>query len=427
MQKILIENTQILTMTEEKVFVGDILIEGNQITAIGQINAEKKAGAEVIDGRRTVAMPGLINTHTHAAMSLLRSYADDMELMPWLNDMIWPAEAKMTDAHIYWGTQLAILEMIASGTTTFTDMYSSMHEVARAVEETGMRANLSRGLISFTDPEKKNIEENKRLYRDFHNQADGRIQVWFSPHAPYTCPPDYICHIIDAAAEFHTGLHIHVAETLDEIKQIREGYGKTPVEYLNDLGAFTQPVLAAHCVHVTEQDMEIMDEKKVAVAHNMISNLKLASGIAPVPRFLEKGIVVALGTDGASSNNSLNLFKEMPMCAFTHKERTMDPTYLKAYEVLKMATINGAKALRWEHEIGTLEVGKKADIILIDLDQPHFAPWNNVISDLVYSAQGSDVKTTIVNGKILMKDRTFIGLDAERIMFEAHKAAQAIL
>lgn len=426
-RKIWIRNTQILSMTGAALQSGDILIENDKIAAIGTVDGQAAEGAQIIDGSRTIAMPGLVNTHTHAAMTLLRSYADDMELMPWLNEKIWPAEAKFVNESIYWGSSLAVLEMIQSGTTTFADMYDSMHEVARVVEEAGVRANLSRGLLVFSDPEGKNIQKNVRLYENFHNRAEGRLKVWFAPHAPYTCPPAYLEKIVQAAADCHTGIHVHLAETQDELRQIREGYDKTPTEYLRDLGVFELPTLAAHSVYLNDADIAILKEYGVSVAHNPSSNLKLASGIANLPKYMQAGLNVSLGTDGASSNNSLNMFKEMTVCSFAQKVNAMDPTVLPAETVLQMATINGAKALHWEEEIGTLEVGKKADLILVDLNKPHFAPWNNSVSDLVYAAQGSDVKTTIVNGKVLMKDYEVLTMDAEKIMAEAARIARAVL
>lgn len=425
--KIWIRNTQILSMTGAALQNGDILIENDKIAAIGAVDAQMAEGAQIIDGSRTIAMPGLVNTHTHAAMTLLRSYADDMELMPWLNEKIWPAEAKFVNESIYWGSSLAVLEMIQSGTTTFADMYDSMHEVARVVDEAGVRANLSRGLLVFSDSEGKNIQKNVRLYENFHNRADGRLKVWFAPHAPYTCPPAYLEKIVQAAADCHTGIHVHLAETQDELQQIREAYDKTPTEYLRDLGVFELPTLAAHGVYLNDGDIAILKEHQVSIAHNPSSNLKLASGIANLPKYMQAGLNVALGTDGASSNNSLNMFKEMTVCSFAQKVNAMDPTVLPAETVLQMATINGARALHWDDEIGTLEVGKKADIILVDLDKPHFAPWNNSVSDLVYAAQGSDVKTTIVNGKVLMKDYEVLTMDTEKIMAEATRIARSVL
>ena len=281
--------------------------------------------------------------------------------------------------------------------------------------------------IFFKHPELKNIQKNVRLYENFNNQSDGRIKVWFAPHAPYTCPPDYVQHIVEAAKSCNAGIHVHLAETLDEQRQIQEGYGKTPTEYLNDLGVFELPTLAAHSVYLNDTDIAILKEHNVGIAHNPTSNLKLASGIANIPKYLQAGLTVGLGTDGCSSNNTLNMFKEMAICSFVQKVNAMDPTVLPAEEILKLATVGGAKALRWDNEIGTLEVGKKADLILVDIDKPHFAPWNNSVSDLVYSAQGSDVKTTIVNGKVLMKDYEVLTLDVERIMAETNRIARNVL
>ena len=427
MSKLWIRNTQILTMTGAPLFAGDILIENDKIAVLGNVTEEQASGAEVIDGRHTIAMPGLVNTHTHAAMTLLRSYADDMELMPWLNEKIWPAEAKFVNEYIYWGSALAAVEMIQSGTTTFADMYDSMHEVARVTEESGLRANLARGCVVFSDPELKNIQKNVRLYENFHNTADGRIKVWFAPHAPYTCPPEYLTKIVEAADQCKTGIHVHLAETQDELKQIQEGYGKTPTEYLNDLGVFKLPTLAAHSVYLTDSDIAILKEHNVGIAHNPSSNLKLASGIADIPKYLQAGLNVGIGTDGCSSNNTLNMFKEMTICSFVQKVNRMDPTVLPAEQILNLATIGGAKAMRWDDEIGTLEVGKKADLILVDINKPHFAPWNNSVSDLVYSAQGSDVKTTIVNGKVLMKNYEVLTMDVEKIMAETSRIARNVL
>lgn len=428
MAKILIKNVEYLTMIKPAIEYGDILIDGSQISAIGTIPQAVLEGEdlEIIDGSHTLAMPGLVNTHNHAAMTLLRSFADDMELMPWLTERIWPAEAKMSDEHIYWGSILSMAEMIASGTTTFADMYSSMDHVAQAVAEIGIRADLSRGCIESTDHEFNSIRENKDLFDKWHGQAEGRIHVRFGPHAPFTCPPAYMTKILETAQDCQAGLHVHVAETLDELRQIREGYGKTPVEYLNDLGVFERPTLAAHCVHLTERDMDILAAHSVGVAHCPVSNMKLASGTAPIPQLLAKNITVGLGTDGASSNNSMNLMRDLSVCSFLHKLNSMDPTALNAYDILRMATIGGAQALGWEQEIGTLEVGKKADVILIDIDKLHYYPHNNIISDLVYSSQGSDVKTSIINGQIIMRDRRFLHLDVEKVKAEMSQAARTI-
>lgn len=425
---ILIKNAQILTMLEDKLSIGDILINDDKIAAIGTVAADLLTGEEqIIDASGKLAMPGLVNAHTHAAMTLLRSYADDLELMSWLNDEIWPAEDRMGSEDIYWGTLLAIAEMIKGGTTTFADMYGPfMDKVAQAVTESGIRANLARGCVGVSDPNEVKIAENIELYDQYNGSAEGRIKVWFGPHAPYTCDMAYLQKLAQAAWERNTGIHVHLAETQDEMRQIQERYNMTPVEYLAQAGLFDGPCLAAHGVWLDEKEIAYLADKKVSIAHNPVSNMKLSSGAAPVAKMLKMGLNVGLGTDGASSNNSLDMFKEMSMAAYLSKLATMDPTSLKAFEVLQMATIGSAKALGWQEEIGTLEVGKKADLILVDLQQAHFAPWNNSVADLVYSAKNSDVTHTIVNGKLLMAERELLTLDLPLIMQNAKRCAKRI-
>ena len=426
--RILIKNAQILTMTAPELQKGDILIIEDKIAAVGQVPREMLTGSEkVIEADNHLAMPGLINAHTHAAMTLLRSYADDLELMTWLHDEIWPAEDKMDAEDIYWGTMLAIAEMIKGGTTTFADMYGPfMDKVAEAVTSSGIRANLSRGCVGAADPEKIKIAENIALFEQYNNGADGRIKLWFGPHAPYTCSKEYLQKLAQAAWERGSGIHVHLAETTSELEQIKEGYGLSPVEYLAQAGIFDGPCLAAHGVWLSDEEIAFLKGKDVSVAHNPVSNMKLSSGAAPVAKMLACGLNVGLGTDGASSNNSLDMFKEMAAAAFLSKLSTMEPTSLPAYEVLKMATVGSAKALHWDKEIGTLEAGKKADLILLDLNQPHFCPWNNSVNDLVYSAKSSDVTHTIVNGQILMEERKLLTIDLAEVMAHAQKCAKRI-
>ncbi len=400
MERIIIKNCQYLAYKNKDLTVekGDILISGNIIEKTGE-NIDS-AGARVIDGNNTFVMPGLVNTHTHAAMNLLRSYADDMELKPWLEEKIWPAEENLRGEHVYWGSMLAFLEMIKSGTTTFADMYFFMDDVAKAAVEIGIRGVLARGLIQFTDPDGKNLQENIELVKKYHKKDDGRITCLIGPHAPYTTSPEYLKKVMEAADENGVGLHIHISETKQEVEDIYKEHGVSPVEYLESLGLFQRHVVAAHCVHVSEKDMDILKKYNVGVCHNPGSNLKLASGIAPVPAMLEKGINVGIGTDGASSNNNLNMFEEMHLTALIHKGYNLNPLILNAREVLEMATIGGARVLGLENEIGSLEEGKKADIIIIDLEKPHLYPKADLISNMVYSAQASDVKTVIINGRI---------------------------
>ncbi|NLT95760.1 MAG: amidohydrolase [Clostridia bacterium] len=426
--QILIQNAKVLTMTDQvqQVIDADILIEGQYIKKIGTITDLDK-DVEIINGKNCLALPGLINCHTHAAMTLLRGYADDMELMPWLEQKIWPQEEKMKGEHIYWGSMLAVLEMIKSGTTTFADMYSFMDEVAKAVELSGIRAVLSRGLIGFKDQNYAALKESKDFVKKWHKSCNGRITCTLAPHAPYTCPPDYLQKVLEAAQELEVGIHIHLAETKQEFNDILEQYGKTPTRHVYDLGLFQVPVLAAHCVYLTEEDIELMAEGSVGVAHNPTSNMKLASGMAPIPSLLKAGVNVGIGTDGTASNNNLNMIEEMHIASLLHKVSKLDPTSVPAYQALEMGTVLGARVLNLDNEIGTLEPGKKADIIFIDLNQPHLCPAYDLVANLIYSAQGSDVKTSIIDGKIIMKDRQVLTIDEEKVMFEARRYAFSML
>ncbi len=428
MKKILIKNCQYLYLTEAdklEVREGDILISDSRIEKIGE-NIEE-GQARVIDGREGLVMPGLVNTHTHASMTLLRSYADDLDLQTWLEDMIWPAEANLKEEHAYWGAMLAFLEMIKSGTTTFADMYFFMDHVAQAALKCGIRGVLSRGLIQFTDPEGKNIQENIDLIHKYHKKGDGLITVLFGPHAPYTTNKEYLAQIMKAADENQVGLHIHISETKKEVEDFMKEEGKSPVKYLEDLGLFDRHIVAAHCVHVSEEDMQILKKYNVGVCHNPSSNLKLGSGIAPIPRMLDLGINVGIGTDGTSSNNNLNMFEEMHLTSLIHKGYMMDPLLLNAEEVLKMATIGGARVLGLENEIGSIEEGKKADLIILDLHKPHLYPKADLIANTVYSAQGSDVKEVIINGRLLLDNYQFIGYDEEEILMKAEEMKKDLL
>ncbi len=442
MQGILIKNALIVPLTsvpgltrdQYSWFNGDIIIEGSIIKAIGKNLPEKegleKAAADqgytVINGDGHLVLPGFVNCHTHAAMTMLRGYADDLPLMAWLEEKIWPREAYMQAEDIYWGTQLAVLEMLKSGTTTFADMYTMMEETAQVVLESGIRACLSRGMIGIGENAEQAITESEQLIRTWHGQGEGRITCMFGPHAPYTCPPAYLQRVMGLADTYGVGMHIHLAETQQEIAEITQHYGLRPVELLESLGFFEgRHVLAAHCVHLTEQEMGILANRHVGIAHNPESNMKLASGIAPVPKLLAKGAVVGLGTDGAASNNNLDMLEEMRTCALLHKVATLDPTVLPAGAVLEMATRKGAEALDLR-QIGSLAPGQKADLLLLNLKQPHLTPLHDPVANLVYAAQSTDVQTVIIDGKIIMKDRQMLTMDEERILFEAGERGKAL-
>lgn len=428
---LLIKNATLLPMAGEEEVIEDvnIFVEGDKIKYIGK-DVENFHPDKVIDAKGGVVLPGFVNAHTHIAMSLLRNYADDLPLYEWLTKKIWPVEAKLTAEDVYWGSMLSIVEMIKSGITCFADMYFFMEEVGKAVKESGVRGILSRGLIEEPNKDidnKEKLNYTRNLYRNWNGKAGGRIRVMVAPHAPYTCSPKYLEKIMDLAKELNAGIHIHLSETKKEVEDSIEQYGKSPVEHVYNLGLFQFPTVAAHCVHVSDEDIDILSENNVSAVNNPSSNLKLASGFAPVESMIDKGVNVALGTDGSSSNNNLNMFEEIHLAAIVNKSVNESATSIPAITALKMATINGAKALNWDDEIGSIEVGKKADIIIVDMDKPHLCPRHNVVSALAYSAQASDVKTMIVDGKIIMEDYDIKTIDVEKVMYNTEKHAKDLI
>lgn len=432
MSKTLIKNCLVVPMDEEfkedgtVYFPGEIGIEGSQIVHVGPPGtvSDDFVPDKLIDATGKVALPGLINAHTHAAMTLFRGFADDMPLMEWLNNRIWPLEAKLTGDDIYWGTKLAVIEMLKAGITAFADMYFFMDQVAEAVMESGMRASLARGLTG-GENSRKSLQEAEELLQQWQQPGNDRITFMFGPHAPYTCSPDFLREIIETAKRNGVGLHIHLAETMAEVEDIKKRYGKRPVELMLEVGLFEVPVLAAHCVYLEQHEIEILRDNRVAVSHNPESNMKLASGIAKIPEMLSQGVTVALGTDGAASNNNLELFGEMRTAALLHKVNKLDPTVVNAYQALQMATTNGAKALGLE-KLGSLKPGYKADLILVDLEKPHFYPHHDVIAHLVYAAGPADVELVMVDGQILVEDGRVLTLDEEEVYQKVRECVQRI-
>ena len=329
--KTLIKNVYVV-MPDGTTPVTNIMLDGQNIAAIGDVPDTFRPG-KVIDGKNHLAVPGFVNAHTHTSMTLLRSYADDMALMDWLNDMVWPAEAKMNEEDIYWGAMLALVEMIRSGTTTFADMYGPyMNRVAEATLDTGIRGVLSRGIIGVAPDGDKKLQENVDLYKEFHGSGDGRLTVMFGPHAPYTCPPEFLQQVAKTAQSLGAGIHIHMHETRTEVEDSLKQYGKRPFAWVAETRLFDcDHVLAAHCVHLDDNDIAIMKKYKINAAHNPGSNMKLASGVCPVPRLLKEGIVMALGTDGASSNNNLDMLEEVNLAAMLHKVNEYDPLAVPAF------------------------------------------------------------------------------------------------
>ena len=408
MAKLLIKNIELLYTPNGE--MQNIAVEDNKIVYVGKDVPADFAADEIVDGKGKLATAGMVNTHGHVSMTLLRSYADDMALMDWLQNKIWPIEDKMDANDIYWGAMLGIVEMLKGGTTCFADMYAFMEDVARACAETGIRANLSRGLIGVAPDKDVKLAENTVLAKNWQGYDNGRIRITYGPHAPYTCPVDYLEKVIAEAAANKAEIQMHLCETKFEVDTVVKEHGMTPIQLMDKLGMFELGTIAAHCVHLTDEDMDIMAAKHVRVAHNPQSNLKLASGIAPVAAMLNKGICVGLGTDGAASNNRLNMFTEMGRAALLHKLTGHDPTLLPAAQVLDMGTLGGAAALH-DPRLGALAPGMAADCVALDLDAPNLQPLYNPISQLVYAATGMETRLTMVGGEILYKDGQFTRFD----------------
>ena len=429
---ILIKNGSVLTMDPQNTLIekGAVAVSADRIVEVGTEDALTASyqAAKTIDARGGIIMPGLVNTHTHAAMTCFRGLADDMPLMTWLNDYILPAEAKLTFDTVYQGTLLACSEMILSGTTTFCDMYLFEEAVAQAARETGMRALAGEVIYDFPSPNYGPLEEGFKYtevliekWRD-----DPLITIAVEPHSPYVCSPELLQKARAIADRNGVPMVIHLAETEREVAQIREEYGRTPVAHLADIGFLSPNLIADHCVVLTAEDMVLLKDFDVKVAHNPESNMKLASGVAPIPELLKHGITVGIGTDGCASNNNLDMFQEMDTAAKLHKVHTLDPTVMDARTVVRMATIDGARVLGMGAITGSLEADKKADIIVIDIRRPHLIPLYNIYSHLVYAVTGSDVVTAIVNGRVLMEERILATIDVDEVMAAVNRIAQSI-
>ncbi len=403
-----------------------IQIDGQLIAYAGaRQGAPVFAPESTIDGRGDIAMPGLTNAHTHLSMTLLRGVGSDQNLQDWLEKHIWPAEDRLTADFAYVGAQLGLLEQLRFGVTAYADQYFFMDQVVRATEEAGARGLLTRGLIAFGDDGSR-LKENIALFKQYDGAADGRIRIGFGTHAEYTNTDDSIRTHVEAAKAIGARFHVHISETRTETEQCKQRHdGRTPTRYLADMGMLDMPTLAAHCVWCDEEDMDILAEKQVTVAHNPVSNLKLASGVMPLKAMLDKGIRVALGTDGVASNNTLNLWEEVRLTAMLHKGVSYDPTIISPAQVLSMATLHGAEGMGFD-KAGMLLSGWHADIILVRADVPHMVPCIDPAANLVYAAQGSDVRLTMVDGCVLYRDGEYTTLDREKIIAEAGKAAHVM-
>lgn len=421
--KILIKNIMIVTMeSREKIIKnGYIIIDNNNIKKVSEGQYEGPIKFEkIIDGKNHLAMPGLINSHTHAAMTLLRGYGEGLPLMRWLNEKIWPMEAKFKEEHINMGTSLAAIEMLRTGTTTFNDMYFYEDVVGEVCLEHNIRGVLGIPLIgdNFEKSLKEALDLNKKII--LNNKGNGLIRTSIAPHSPYTLSFDALKTAGETARQADLLLHIHIAETRDEVSIINEKSGKTPCEYLEDTGILNNKVVAAHCVHLIDNDIEILKKYNTSVVYNPQSNMKLSSGTCRVIDLQNKNINIALGTDGASSNNNLNLFEEMETGAMLQKLVSNDPVAMDPFDVLSMATVKGAKALSIEN-LGLIKEGYLADIILINLQSPSMVPLYDPYANLVFSASGSEVDYVIVNGEVVMEKGEFTKIDEEKILFMCNK------
>ena len=429
---ILIINGSVLTMDPQDTLIknGAVAVSADRIVEVGTEDALSASyqAAKIIDARGGIIMPGLVNTHTHAAMTCFRGLADDLPLMTWLHDYIFPAEAKLTFDIVYQGTRLACSEMILSGTTTFCDMYLFEEAVAQAVKEAGMRAVVGEVIYDFPSPNYGPVEDGLKYTEALIEKwrDDPLITIAVEPHSAYVCSPDLLQKARAIADRNDVPIVIHLSETEREVVQIREKYGRTPVAHLAEIGFLCPNLIADHCVALTAKDTALLKDFDVKIAHNPESNMKLASGVAPIPELLRQGITVGIGTDGCASNNNLDMFQEMDTAAKLHKVHTLDPTVMDARTVVSMATIDGARVLGMGDIIGSLEAGKKADIIIIDIRSPHLMPMYNIYSHLVYAVTGSDVVTSVVNGRVLMEDRVLTTLDVDEVMAAVNRIAQDI-
>jgi 5-methylthioadenosine/S-adenosylhomocysteine deaminase len=430
MADILVFNGAILTMDDQSTVIPDgiLAIEGDQISCVGK-NGERSIKAhKEINAEGGLILPGLINSHTHAAMTLFRGLADDLPLMEWLNNYVFPVEKNMDADFVRVGSLLACAEMILSGTTTFCDMYLFEEEVAKAAKESGMRCLVGEVLYDFPSPNYGSVERGFAYTEELIERwkEEPLVDIAVEPHSLFTCGVELLHKANDLALHHDVPLILHLAETRAELEQIEKQYGKRPVQHLKDLGLLGPHLIADHCVHINEWEIEMLAQHRVRVVHNPESNMKLASGFAPVPEMIAKGVTVGLGTDGCASNNNLDLFAEMDMAAKLHKVNKLDPTVMDAQTLFKMATIDGARVLGLEKTTGSLEVGKRADLIVVDTKKPHLIPMYNPYSHLVYAAGGDDVKHSIIGGSIVMEDKKLLTLEVEDIIEQAKEQSHRV-
>ena len=429
---LLFSHATVLPMTDSgpRSFAGWVGVVGNRValvTASEHDAAEFRAShpeLREIDCRGKLVMPGLVNTHCHAAMTLQRSYADDIPLMSWLNDYIWPFEARQTPDDVALGMTLGIVEMLLGGVTSFVDMYYFEDRCVEVAERLGIRAVLG---CNYFDTNLEEVFRQVERAVGLAAAGSGRVRIAAAPHSPYTVSPENLVRGKELADRYGLGLMTHIAETRDEIRIVRERYGCTPVEHLDSLGLLDRRCIGAHCIHVTDSDIGTLAARGVTVSHNPQSNMKISSGVAPVERMRAAGALVTVATDGTCSNNDLDLWEELRTAAFLQKSATGDPTALPAWETLRMATANGARAMGYaDGELGVLREGALADLIVVDLQKPHLQPVHDVVSNLVYCGKASDVDTVVVDGRIVVENRRIEGVDLPALYAGAAEAVRRI-
>lgn len=412
--------------SKENMTVGVI---DDKIAYIGKELPENSSEyGRIYDGKNKILMSGLYNSHCHMPMTLLRGYAENLNLQDWLFNKIFPFEAKITNEDSYYASLLAIAEMIRTGTVSVTDMYAHMNSNAKACVDSGFKANLSNGLMAFDDTpfcKNRNHLEEEACATEFKGTSNGRIKIDKSIHAVYTSNKKTVEDVASFAKENNSIVHIHLSETETEVKECIEKHGVTPVRYFYDAGLFDSHVVAAHCVWLSDEDMDILAEKGVFAVHNPTSNLKLASGVADIPKMQEKGIKIALGTDGVASNNNLDMFEEIKLCAILNKGNKLNPLVTPTKDVLRYATLNGALAQK-RTDCGLLKPGYKADLIVLDTSAPSMQPMHNAINNAVYSASGKDVCLTMIDGNVVYENGDFKTIDVEKAIFEVNKSASRI-
>ena len=434
--KILFKNADILIPDGESLTVlkdAYLGVDGAYIAYIGTECPDTKDYDRILDYSRKLLMPGLVNTHGHAAMTLLRGVGSGLALQPWLFDVIFPLEDKLTPAMIATGNALAMAEMIASGTTSFSDMYMEPRTLVELNEQVGMKFSAGRVLQcfgeDFCEDSRKRIKEALAIFEEYNGIQEGRVRIDFLVHAEYTTKngvTEEFARRCLPYADKGARMQIHISETKKEHEECIGRHGCTPIRWAKDRGLLELPTIAAHCVWVTDEDIEIMKEKGVTPVHNPSSNMKLGSGFAPLAKWLKAGLNVGLGTDGCSSNNNLNMFEEMHLASLLHNGFSHDPTCIKPEQLLRMVTVNGARA-QGRTDSGSLETGKRADIIALDMDKPHLCPDHDTLALLCYSAQAADVCLTMVDGRILYENGEYKTLDIEKVKFEARQVAKELM